>query len=184
MLCRVQRMSTIYQSSSLTAKDAVRLPTSVNSLGEYLSSISDQMREYGGNKITAYALSSLEQHVPLFLMETARIIAVGEGLPSAFKMSLHGVESLDKCCSVLYRDLKSATGFENSFWDEAVAADAFDRAASYVALMELDMDELMSYWRNNRIEFTDDDYRIMFTMSGPNRKGDIQRFAALKERMG
>jgi hypothetical protein len=182
-LFSVQRMSTIYQSSSLTAKDAVRLPTSVNSLGEYLSSISDQIRENGGNKIAAYALSSLEQYVPLFLMENVRNIAAGDGLPRGFKISLHGVEALDKCCSVLYRDLKSATGFENSFWDEAVAADAFDRAASYVALMEFDMDELMSHWRNNRSEFTDDDYRIMFAMSGPNRKGDIQKYAALKERM-
>ena len=176
-------MSTIYQSSTLSAKDAVRLPTSVNSLGEYLSSISDQMREFGGNKLAAYALSSLEQYVPLFIMETVRIIAVGDGLPHNFKISLHGVESLDKCCSVLYRDLKSATGFENSFWDEDVAADAFDRAVSYVALMECDMDELMSRWRNNRSEFTDDDYRIMFAMSGPNRKGDIQKYASLKERM-
>ena len=77
-------MSTIYQSSSLTAKDKMRLPTSVNSLGEYLASISDQMREYGGNKIAAYALSSLEQYVPLYLMETVRIIAVGDGLPKGF----------------------------------------------------------------------------------------------------
>jgi hypothetical protein len=177
-------MAVIYQSSSLTAKDAVRLPTCINSLGDYLSSINDQMRESGGcNKVIAYTLSSLEQYVPLFLMETVRIIAVGEGLPPTFKISLHGVEALDKCCSVLYKDLKSATGFEHSFWDEAVAADAFDRAASYVALMEFDMDELMSYWRNNQDEFTDDDYRIMFGMNGPNRRGDIKKYAALKESM-
>ena len=101
----------------------MRLPTSVNSLGEYLASISDQMREYGGNKIAAYALSSLEQYVPLYLMETVRIIAVGDGLPKGFKITLNGVEALDRCCSVLYRDLKSATGFENSFWDDDIAAD-------------------------------------------------------------
>jgi len=179
-----KRIAGIYQSSTLTAKDAVRLPTCISSIGDYLSSISDQMREnVGSSKVIAYTLSSLEQYVPLFLMETVRIIAVGEGLPPTFKISLHGVEALDKCCSVLYKDLKSATGFENSFWDESIAADAFDRAASYVALMELDMDELMSYWRNNRDEFTDDDYRIMFGMNGPNRRGDIKKYAALKESM-
>jgi len=183
LLQTVQRMSTIYQSSSLSAKDAVRLPTSVNSLGEYLASISDQMREYGGNKIAAYALSSLEQYVPLFLMETVRLVTLGDGLPKGFKITLNGVESLDRCCSVLYRDLKSATGFDNSFWDDDVAADAFERAASYVALMELDMDELASYWRNNRNEFTDDDYRIMFSMNGPRRRGDLQRYVSLKERL-
>ena len=135
-------MSSVYSSSAIKAKDAVRLPTSVNDLGEYLASISDLLREYGGNKIAAYSLSSLEQYVPLFLMETVRIIAVGDSLPSGFKITLNGVESLDRSCSVLYRDLKGATSFENSFWDDEVAADAFERAAGYVALMELDMEEV------------------------------------------
>ncbi len=135
-------MSTIYSSSAINARDAVRLPSSVNDLGEYLASMSDLLREYGGNKIAAYSLSSLEQYIPLFLMETVRIIAAGDGLPSGFKITLNGVESLDRSCSVLYRDLKGATSFENSFWDDEVAADAFERAVSYVSLMELDMEEV------------------------------------------
>ncbi len=130
-------MSSLYSSSALNARDAVRLPSSVNELGEYLASISDLLREYGGNKIAAYSLSSLEQYVPLFLMQTARIVASGEGLPNGFKITLNGVEALDRSCSVLYRDLKTATSFENSFWDDEVAEDAFERAASYISLMEL-----------------------------------------------
>lgn len=135
-------MSSIYSSSAIDAKDAVRLPTSVNDLGEYLASISDLLRESGGNKIAAYSLSSLEQYIPLFLMQATRIIASGEGLPSGFRITLNGVEALTRSCSVLYRDLKGATSFENSFWNDDVAADAFDRAASYVDLMVLDMEEV------------------------------------------
>ena len=147
-------MSIIYSSSAINARDAVRLPSSVNDLGEYLASISDLLREYGGNKIAAYSLSSLEQYIPLFLMETVRVIAIGDGLPNGFKMTLNGVESLDRSCSVLYRDLKGATSFENSFWDDDVAADAFERAASYVSLMELDMEEVSRCHFTNLTYFT------------------------------
>lgn len=176
MLQTVKKMSTIYSSSAINAREAVRLPSSVNDLGEYLASMSDLLREYGGNKIAAYSLSSLEQYIPLFLMETVRIIAVGDGLPSGFKVTLNGVESLDRSCSVLYRDLKGATSFENSFWDDEVAADAFERAASYVSLMELDMEELIAYFRDKRDQFTESDYKTMFSMNGPRRKGDIYMF--------
>ena len=138
-----KRMSQIHKSKSLTSKDAVRLPSCVNDFGEYVASISDLLREYGGNKITAYSLSSLEQYVPLFLIETVRTVAEGHTL----KITLNGVNALDRCCSVLYRDLKAATTFDNSFWDDDVAADAFERAASYVALMELDIEEVRSYCR-------------------------------------
>lgn len=202
-------MSCVYSSSAICAKDSVRLPSSVNDLGEYLASISDLLRENGGNKIAAYSLSSLEQYIPLFLMETARIIASGNGLPSGFKITLNGVESLDRSCSVLYRDLKGATSFENSFWDDEVAADAFERAASYVGLMELDMDEvsyldyflvalifslftilshicnnvspsqLVTSFRNKGNEFTPDDYKIMFSMNGPRRKGKLISYSEL-----
>jgi hypothetical protein len=135
-------MSNVYSSSAISSKDAVRLPSSVNELGEYLASIGDLLRENGGNKIAAYSLSSLEQYIPLFLMETVRIVAIGQGLPKGFRITLNGVEALDRSCSVLYRDLKGATSFENSFWDDEVAADAFERAATYVSLMELDMEEV------------------------------------------
>jgi len=176
LLQTVKRMSTLYSSSALNAKDAFRLPSSVNDLGEYLASISDLLREYGGNKIAAYSLSSLEQYVPLFLMQTARIIASGDDLPNGFKITLHGVDALDRSCSVLYRDLKGATSFENSFWDDEVAEDAFERAASYISLMELDMEELVSHFRDKRNDFTSDDYKLMFSMDGPRRKGDISMY--------
>jgi hypothetical protein len=166
-------MSSIYSSSAISAKDAVRLPTSVNDLGEFLSSMSDLLRENGGNKIAAYSLSSLEQYVPLFLLHTARIIASGEGLPRDFRITLNGVESLTRSCSVLYRDLKGATSFENSFWNDDVAADAFDRAASYIDLMVLDMEELVASFRDKPNAFTPEDYKIMFSMNGPRRKGKI-----------
>jgi len=175
LLQTVKRMNVLFKSSSLTSKDAVRIPTCVNDLGEYLTSTSELVRQYGGNKIAAFVFSSLEQYVPLFIMQTVRIVVVGDGLPSKFKITLNGVESLDKTCSVLYRDLKGATSFNNSSWDEDVAADAFERAASYVALMELDMEELVSYCRNNRNLFTEEDYKIMFLMNGPRRRGDISR---------
>jgi len=180
LLQTVKRMSTLYASSALSAKDAIRLPSCVNDLGEYLSSTSDLLREYGGNKIAAFSLSSLEQYIPFFLMETARIIAIGDGVARGFRITLNGSEALERSCSVLYRDLKGATSFENSFWDDEVAEDAFDRAAKYICLMELDMNELVSYYRNNRNEFPDDDYKVMFTMTGPRRKGDIYMYDASK----
>lgn len=178
----VKRMSKICKSSTLVAKDAVRLPSCVNDLGEYLTAVSDVLREAGGNKIAAYGFSSLEQYVPLFLMQTVRIVAKGRGIPSGSVISLNGVEALDRSGSVLYRDLKGATGFEGSFWDDEVAADAFERSASYVAMIELDMDELVAYCRNNRTEFSDEDYRLMFTMNGPRRTGDVAKYNILKER--
>ena len=141
----VKRMSKIYKSSALTSQDTVRLPSCVNGLGEYLASISEQLREYGGNRITAYSLSSLEQYVPLFLNETVRIVAEGEErLYNGSKITHSGVLALDRSCSVLYRDLKGATTFDNSFWDEDVAADAFERAASFVTLMDHNEDEVGS----------------------------------------
>lgn len=175
----VKRMSKICKSSTLVAKDAVRLPSCVNDLGEYLTAVSDVLREAGGNKIAAYGFSSLEQYVPLFLMQTVRIVAKGKGITGSV-ISLNGVEALDRSGSVLYRDLKGATGFEGSFWDDEVAADAFERSASYVAIIELDMDELVAYCRNNKSEFSDEDYKLMFTMDGPRRTGDIAKYNVLK----
>ena len=78
---------------------------------------------------------------------------------------------------MLYRDLKGATSFENSFWDDELAAESFERSASFIAMIELDMEELVSYCRNNRGEFSDEDYRLMFGMDGPRRSADIRKFA-------
>ena len=36
------------------AKDAVRIPSCVNDLGEYLTAASDNLREASGNAVTAY----------------------------------------------------------------------------------------------------------------------------------
>ena len=61
-------------------------------------------------------------------------------------------------------------------WDDDVAAESFERSASYVAMIELDMDELVSYSRENMAEFTDEDFKLMFRMDGPRRKGDISLY--------
>lgn len=175
----VKRMSKICISSTLTAKDAVRLPSCVNDLGEHLTSASDVIREAGGNTIAAYSLSSLEQYIPLFLMQTVRIIAQGKGLKSKAIITLNGVEALDRSGSVLYRDLKGATSFENSFWDDELAAESFERSASFIAMIELDMEELISYCKNNRGEFSDNDYKLMFALDGPRRRGDLKAYNSM-----
>ena len=172
----VKRMSMIYASSSLFAKDAVRLPSCVNDLGEHLTSAGDILGEAGGNTIVAYAFSSLEQYVPLFLMQSVRSIAQNKGRKNGAIITLNGVEALDRSGSVLYRDLKGATSITNSMWDDDVAAESFERSASYVAMIELDMDELVSYSRENMAEFTDEDFKLMFRMDGPRRKGDISLY--------
>ncbi len=125
-------MSEICMSSVLLAEDAVRLPSCVNNLGEYLTTSSDNIREAGGNAIAAHSFSSLEQYIPLFLIQTARIMAEGTK-----PITMNGIESLDRTGSVLYRDLKGATSFENSFWDEDAAAHSFEQSAVFVNLMEI-----------------------------------------------
>ena len=131
-------MSEICISSVLQAEDAVRLPTCVNNLGEYLTSSSDSIRKAGGNAIAAYSFSSLEQYIPVFLMQTVRIMADSSAKP----ITLNGIESLDRTGSVLYRDLKGATSFANSFWDEEAAAHAFEQSAVFISLMEISQKEV------------------------------------------
>jgi len=138
----VSRMSKICQSSFLQAKDAVRMPTCVNDIGEYLGLTSDILRESSGNIITAYSMSSLEQYIPLFLMQNVRIVATGKGLTDSFRVSLNGIEVLDRSSSILYRELKSSTSFEKSFWNENIAADAFEHAACYISMMEMSIEEV------------------------------------------
>lgn len=142
---RFRHMSQIFKCSTLLSKDVVRLPPCVNDFGEFLASTSDNLREAAGNSIAGYSLSSLEQYIPICLIQTVRIVATGNGLPAGFIISLNGIESLDRSGSVLYRDLKGATQFENSFWDEDIAADSFEYSASFIALMEWDMDEVSNY---------------------------------------
>jgi hypothetical protein len=107
-----------------------------------MTAASDNLREAAGNAVTAYTLSSLEQYIPLFLMQTVRVIAHGEGIVSKAPLTLNGIEALDRSGSVLYRDLKGATSFDNSFWDDELAAISFERSASFMAMMELEMEEV------------------------------------------
>lgn len=183
MMQCVTRLQKICKSSTIVAKDAVRIPSCVNDLGEYLTGASDNLREAGGNAVTAYIFSSLEQYIPLFLMQTVRIIARGEGIVSKSPLTLNGVEALDRSGSVLYRDLKGATKFDNSFWEDELAAISFERSASFMAMMEVEMEELEAYYRGNHQEFSDADFALMFAMNGPRRKGDIGRFNLLKKKM-
>ncbi|KAL7480777.1 hypothetical protein ACHAW6_006438 [Cyclotella cf. meneghiniana] len=184
--CRVEvliqtarRMSEICMSSVLQAEDAVRLPTCVNNLGEYLATSSDCIREAGGNAIAAYSFSSLEQYIPTFLMQTARIMADSSAKP----ITLNGIESLDRTGSVLYRDLKGATSFENSFWNEEAAAHAFEQSAVFISLMEISQKDLEDHYRLHPSQFTDQDYELMFGFNGPRRRGDSRRFNLLKSKM-
>lgn len=173
-----RRMSEICMSSVLQAEDAIRLPTCVNNLGEYLATSSDNIREAGGNAIAAYTFSSLEQYIPHYLIQTCRIMAGGTK-----PITLNGIEALDRTGSVLYRDLKGATSFENSFWSEEDAANSFELSAIFINLMEISQKELENHYRSNPKQFSDNDYQLMFTFNGPRRRGDPRRFNLLKSKM-
>ena len=171
-------MSEICTSTVLQAEDAVRLPSCVNNLGEFLTSASDNIREAGGNAIAAFSFSSLEQYIPFFLMHSARLV-VGGSKP----ILMNGIVALDRTGSVLYRDLKGATSFENSFWDEEAAANSFEQSAVFISLMEISLNDLEVHYRNNPSQFTDEDYQLMFAFTGPRRRGDARRFEVLKSKM-
>jgi hypothetical protein len=179
----VTRLSKICLSSTIAARDAVRIPSSVNDLGEYLTGASDNLREAAGNAVTAYTFSSLEQYIPLCLMQTVRVIAQGKGIIAKSPLTMNGIEALDRSGSVLYRDLKGATSFDNSFWDVELAALSFERSASFMAMMELEMEELVAYHNANRGDFPEEDFMTMFAMTGPRRRGDVGRFHMMKRRM-
>jgi hypothetical protein len=179
----ISRMAKVCQSSTLVARDAVRIPSSVNDLGEYLTSASDNLREACGNAVTAYAFSSLEQYIPYCLTQSVRVIAVGHGIIVKSQLTMNGIEALDRSGSVLYRDLKGATSFDNSSWDMELAAISFERSASFMAMMELEMEELVAYYTANRDEFSEEDFQLMFAMNGPRRRGDVGRFHMTKKNL-
>jgi hypothetical protein len=178
------RMSKICHSSTLVARDAVRIPSSVNDLGEYMTGASENLREASGNAVTAYAFSSLEQYIPLCLMQSVRVIAAGNDVVAKSPLTMNGIEALDRSGSVLYRDLKGATSFDNSFWDMELAAVSFERSASFIAMMELEMEELVAYYLANSEEFSDEVFELMFGMTGPRRRGDVGRFHMTKRQLG
>jgi hypothetical protein len=204
------RLSRVCRSSTLVAQDAVRIPSSVNDLGDYITryvcvivsgvcmrgiflatvshpcllfSASDNLREAAGNAVTAYVFSSLEQYIPFFLMQSARVIAQGKGIVTKSPLSLNGVEALDRSGSVLYRDLKGATSFDNSFWDVELAAASFEQSAGFMAMLEFDMEELVAYYAANRYDFTEADFELMFSMNGPRRQGDVGRYHMAKRQL-
>jgi hypothetical protein len=154
----------------------------VNDLGEYLTGASDNLREAAGNAVTAYIFSSLEQYIPHCLMQTVRVVAAGKGVVAKSPLTMNGIEALDRSGSVLYRDLKGATSFDNSFWDVELAAMSFERSASFMAMLELEMEELCAYYAANQDDFSDADFELMFSMTGPRRRGDVGRLNLLKRR--
>jgi hypothetical protein len=182
ILQTTSRLSKVCTSSTLVAHDAVRIPSSVNDLGEYMTGASDNLREACGNAVTAYILSSLEQYIPHCLMETVRVLAKGKGIITRAPLTMNGIEALDRSGSVLYRDLKGATSFDNSFWDVELAAYSFEQSASMMAMMELEMEELEAFYASNKDDFSDEDFELMFGMTGPRRKGNVGRFHMLKRR--
>jgi len=183
LLQSITRLSKVCNSSTIVARDAVRIPSSVNDLGEYMTAASDNLREAAGNAVTAYAFSTLEQYIPLCLIQTVRVLAAGKGVVTKAPLTMNGIEALDRSGSVLYRDLKGATSFDNSFWDIELAAVSFERSASLIAMMELEMPELEAYYQENRSDFSEPDFKLMFSMDGPRRKGDVGRYNMLVLRM-
>lgn len=52
-----------------------------------------------------------------------------------------------------------------------------------MAMMELEMEELVAYYSANQDEFSDEEFALMFNMTGPRRRGDIGRFHILKKNL-
>lgn len=175
-------MAPVCQSTALCAKGAVRIPTAVNSVGEYISGTMDYLRESTSNAMAAYAFSNIGQYIPECLMSTVKVIAKGEGIILRAPLTMNGIESLDRSAAVLYKDLKAAIGFQSQFFDIQVTAVAFERAATFTALMEMSIEELAEYYTTHSQleEFSDDDFELMFKMDGPRRTGDDKQFKKLK----
>jgi hypothetical protein len=120
---------------------------------------------------------NVKQHVHVQL--TLPILCFAAKSP----LTMNGIEALDRSGSVLYRDLKGATSFDNSFWDVELAAISFERSASFMAMMELEMEELVAYYTANCLDFPEEDFILMFSMTGPRRRGDVGRFHMMKRRL-
>ena len=110
------------------------------------------------------------------------MIAHGEGIIDRAPLTMQGIESLDRSAAVLFKDLKAATGFQSQFFNIELTALAFERAATFTALMEMSKEELVQYYskQNESEEFSDDDFELMFRMDGPRRRGDDRQFKKLK----
>lgn len=176
------KMSKVCNSTTLCAHDAVRVPTSVNGVAEWLASMMEYLREASSNSMAAYSYSNLGQYIPACLMSTVRVIAAGEGIILKAPLTMNGIESLDRSAAVLYKDLKASTGFQSMFFNIQLTAVNFERAATFTALMEMSREELAEYYstHSQSEEFSDDDYELMFGMDGPRRRGDDKQFKKLK----
>ena len=175
-------MAPVCQSTALCAKGAVRIPTAVNNTADYISRTIEFLRESTSNAMAAYAFSNVGQYIPECLISTVKVIAKGEGIILRAPLTMNGIEALDRSAAVLYKDLKSAIGFQSQFFDIEVTAVAFERAATFTALMEMSIEELAEYYTTHSQleEFSDDDFLLMFKMDGPRRTGDDKQFKKLK----
>ncbi|CAB9528119.1 expressed unknown protein [Seminavis robusta] len=178
----IYKMAPVCNSTTLCAPDAVRIPTAVNALAEYMTQTMDYLRESTSNAMAAYTFSNVGQYLPACLMSTVRVIAHGEGIIDRAPLTMQGIESLDRSAAVLYKDLKAATGFQSQFFNIELTALAFERAATFTALMEMSKEELVQYYskQSESEEFSDDDFELMFRMDGPRRRGDDKQFKRLK----
>ncbi len=180
-------MARLCTSGALSGSVA-RTPSCVTSLGEYLALTSDTIHEIAGSALCAYSVSSLEEYIPLLLIRVVETIGLRDGSPPwcgdiPLKITIAGVASLEKCRATLQRELKSIADFEGSFWNERIAKESFEHAASYISLIEKSGDELLAYLRSNWGEFTDSECRAMFAINGPRRKGDRAGFDIFREQM-
>jgi hypothetical protein len=176
------KMSKVCNSTTLCAPDAVRIPSSVNLVTEWIIGTMDYLRESTSNAMAAYAFSNLGQYIPACLMSTVRVIAAGEGIIARAPLTMNGIESLDRSAAVLYKDLKAALGFQSQFFNIQLTALNFEKAATFTALMEMSIEELAEYYttHSQTEEFSDEDYELMFRMDGPRRTGDEKQFKKLK----
>lgn len=60
-------------------------------------------------------------------MQNVRLTAQGYDVIQKAPLTFNGVESLDRSGSLLYRDLKGDTAFDNRFWDVELAAASFKK---------------------------------------------------------
>jgi hypothetical protein len=67
--------------------------------------------------------------------------------------------------------------------DDESAAISFERSASFMAMLEVKMDELEAYFRGNHQELSQSNFELMFSMNGPRRKGDVGRYHLLRKKL-
>lgn len=170
-------------STTLCAREAVRIPSAVNEVNDYLIGGMEYLREGTSNAMAAYCYSDLGQILPQCLMETVRVIAEGEGIIAQAPLTMNGIEALDRSAAILYRDLKTTMSFQPAYFNVQVAAISFERAATFTALMDMTVEELAEYYTTHPDEFTNSDFELLFGMDGPRKRGDSSQFKKLKKQL-